>query len=431
MSPLEAGKEIHGTPLVANSPVWQESWGAVWRGTHDKYGDVFIVIYDGESGPALFQEVLPSLKRWKEVSDLGATPGLLGIHEIIETGSSPMLVIENPGDRTLHEVAREHRLELNKLGKVMHAVSKGVLLARSYEIWSTGLCPQIVVKDRGFQGGGWRLMPVAPCAIHHAREVAEGIYVPPEVKPGAEISKLCPDSFALSWMFADLAAGEVIQPRQPAILHQKLPYARLRTLVENGMQPLEGSYGDPKMAQLGIDRWLKEGVEEDIREHRQEERAKTSKLPAFMIGREKLFMQLGIGAVLLIVIGMAVAYVPSLFSVKNTRNTPYGISNLFLGEIMERDAAGAKEYARGAATGQVDRLLAAIKAMEDANLASPFNRAVPQVHGDGKARTVKVDLWGENGDVFMIAEMTIRADDQGIWTVDELFYKELRTVEEE
>ncbi len=427
MKELAPGLEIPETGCRLKQAVLQDSWGEIWRADHSHHGQVFLVLYTTEAGEAVFEEALPGLKRWKEVSNSGMVPNLLPILEIHEETAFPSVLVQDPGGRSLRELASEGPLDVRVIASIIVAVARGLLLARSYEIFSVALSPDMIIEHPGGQAN-WRLLPVAPNARQGALQIWNGRYEPPEIANSQyKLDELSPDVYGLSWMFVDLIAGNFSLRRSSAMIREYVPYPRLRTLIENGVAPRSGSYGDPKLTQIAVERWLKNEAAEDIRAFQAKQPGnKKGKAQQVMQGKGRLIGQILILVLLLGFLICAVAVIPGLFQTQNTVSTPYGLSNLFLEELVQRDAQGAQAYAEGEAEGQVPRILREIEQMEQQALASRFAEAVPQVHGDGATRTVQVDLKGENGDLFMTAEMTIQRQDNGEWRVEQLFYKSTR-----
>ncbi len=429
---LSQGMNAPGGEGVVESCLVREPWGEVWRGSHPRHGAALFVVYTGPHGPALFAEALPGLRRWQQVAQSGTCPELIAIHEIRE-GSPAVVVAADPGGPTLREIAAKGPIEPRKAMTIVRHAARAVLLARSYDTQAAGLSPDLLFQAPAGSPADappWRLLPVGPNAPRAIVHVAGGRYLPPETAGHPSFLELCPDSYGLAWLAVELIAGDFMLPRDHTRIKEWIPYARLRTMLANGLTPAKGSYGDPKLIQLGIDRWLKTEAVEDIAEVEAAKRA-TERPPAlnWIHQHRRTLIQAGVGVLVLLVILCGIYAVPRMLTPGNTTKTPYGVTNLFFEALVARDANKARGLAQGEGAGQVDRILEEIARMERDGLASPFAKAVPQVAGAGPARTVKVDLKGKNNDLFMIAEMTIRETATGDWKVDTLFFEPTRTKE--
>lgn len=427
---LAPGNLIQGTSYVLGDALAEDAWGRLWRARDDQGKEVFAVTYETEAGAALFREALPALKRWREVATPSACPEHLPIVQIEEHGPIPFVLVKDPGGTTLREFSGGKPMDPSGAAKAMTAISGALLRGTSYDIHVHNITPDSIIAVPGDQSTPWRLLPIAPGVKKHADQVWNGRYAPPELARTDDINKLKPDMYALSWMLADLIAGDFSLPRDQSRLKEHLPYPRLRTLLGNGMRPRDGSYGDPKLTEMGLKHWVAADAQDDLAEARramqEAQGGGPAKLKHSIKDNQKIITQAAALLLIVILILAGIFIVPGMLRAKNTVNTPYGLSNLFIEALVERDADKARQYTTGEATGVVETMLREIQAMEDQNQASRFAEGVPVVAGAGNARTVKVDLKGENGDLFMIAEMTIQREDGNEWKVEKLFYKSTR-----
>lgn len=430
MAQRVAGTEIPSLSSTLREPLHRASWGDIWRAEHQSHGAVILVLYDGEGGPDLFREALPGLKRWKTLNETATATEFVTLLEIIEHPTAPATISADPGGPTWKAFTTAASEDPVALVRAVREVALGLVMTRTYDIEVLGIFPDAIVGANP-KGGldakqkPWRLIPVAPGVRRVA--VAEGRYYPPEFTPDCNALQLCPDTYGLVWIAIEALSGEPNLPREPALLHEKVRLQRLRLVLGNGVKPSQGSYGDPKLLQLGLDRWIKNEAEEDLEEIRRAEAAarRTGK-QQFLFEHRRLLIGSAIGFLaLLAVIGCLLA-IPALFIPKSTTGTPVGLSQLFCEALVRRDAAKAKSYTAGEATDQVDRLLADITRMEQENLTSRFAKAAPAVRGAGETRTVKATLFGSAGDAFMDIEFTIREREKGKWTVENLFFQPLR-----
>ncbi|CAN5171959.1 hypothetical protein BH09SUM1_BH09SUM1_32020 [soil metagenome] len=427
MSEFDPQSAVARTSCTLTALVAEEEWGALWRGTHPEKGNVLVVIYGPSvGGLGLYDEAAASLQQWERLASGGTAPGLLKIYQVAREENVVVLVAEDPGGRFLGEFAGDATIGLKDMGRCFAAIARSLIIARAYEIPFVGLTMFGAVEDKSQKDFPWRLLPIAPGA-RRASVLAAGRYAPPELADAASLPELNADSYSLARLWVDVLAQDNSFDFTKEKLREVVPYPRLRTMLNNGLTPAKGAYGDPKLTQIAIDRWLKEAADEDLKEVKETADAAGRSVAQQKLHENKgLLAKVGIGLAAVAVLVLLVMAVPAMFRSTNTNKTPYGTLNLYFAALAKGDTAGAKSYTMGEATPQTDNLKAEIERMEKAGLASKFGEGVPQVHGDGDVRTVKADLKGENHDLFMNVEMTIRKQPMTDWKIDTLFFKPLR-----
>lgn len=425
MATWQAGQAIAGTGLTLRQRLsGEEPWGTIWRTTHQTHGLTITVFYRGDVGRALFEEAQPGLRRWQEL----AGRSIAGLLPILDINPNALCVtVADPGGPTLRERFAAGWQTLREPADALIALAKVLVFTKTYELPAVGITPDTVIETGKNPDAPWCLLPVAPGVRQHAGQMAAGRYTAPEVSGDAPLLDLNSDSYAMSWLALDIYRQDFSAPRDPATLRTELPFPRLRTILGNGLRPTKGVYDDPKFFQLALERWVKNEMAEDWKEEQERQAASVRKpWQQKLHDNQVLLKRVGIGAGSLLLVIFLVMCIPRLFTTSNTEKTPYGTVNLFFERLKAGDVAGAQKYTTGGATIQADALLREIRGMEAKNLTSRFGSAIPQVQGAGDVRTVKIDLKGVNGDLFMMAEMTIRQQPGGIWRVDELYYKPLR-----
>lgn len=425
---LQAGVRLEEAKVLPESVLLRDTWGEIWRASHDTRGPVFLVCYNGPRGAAVLAEARPTLERWQQLAESGQFPHLLEIHEWVQIGGATALIVRNPGGRTFREAfsQRDEKALKSRAGALAN-IAKGLVIAKHYGLHFAGITPDTVVEAQPNSDAPWRLIPVAPGARTNADVLSGGRYLAPELATSDKIDDLNADVYGLSWLAIEAFAGDFLLERNPARLREYVIFQRLRTLLSNGVTPAKGLYSDPKLFQIGLERWAKNEADDDLREVEEARAAagRTKSQQWFHTHRRSLVIGL-VSAVILLILGLGLALMPRLLTASNTTKTPYGVTNLFFEALVARDTNKARSYTTGEATGQVEALMGAIATMEQQNLASRFAKAVPSVQGAGQSRNVKVDLKGRSGDLFMIAEMTLRQADGGTWAIEKLFFEPTR-----
>jgi len=411
--------------LTGASSICREEWGAIYRATHRTYGPVIAVLYAPESR-SLFDAALPGLERWGNIAG-GTVPGLLQIREVNGETDTPLVICTDPGGPTLADYAAEPRA-LKDIAAVFLDAARDLALAKTYEINLAGLTPFTLLLDP--QAKAWKLLPVFPNSARGVKQLTGGRYAPPELEVGARLDELNADSYALARLWVDVLAGMPDRPLTPEAMRELIPHPRLRTLLRNGLTPSRGVYGETKLAQLGIERWLKKEADEDIAEV-EEAAASAQRTPMQQKLHEyrPLLIKAGIAAAILLVLVALLVALPKMFATPKTTKTPYGMLALWGDALVARNAPLARNYTNPGAAAQSDALISDIERMERDALASRLKTVTPNVAGDGNTRTAKIDLYGTSGDLFMKAEATIKADDSGNWKIDTLFFQPQREKE--
>ncbi len=406
-----------------------ESWGEILRVRQDGGKTLLAIAYLGQDGAALYEESRAGLERWTTLAR-DTCPALLKIQEVLVIEGGALLLVEDPGGPPLGAMKRSSPPALANQARMVGALAKLLEQLYAYDLSPVGVSPATIFYDSARPETRWRLAPVAPGAARAAARLAGGRYAAPELAGASAPARLNADVYSLGWLWAELAAGRFDLGRAPQTLETAIPYTRLRTVLRGAVEPRGGRYGEPRLLALAAQNYAKTEAEEDLREVAEAARA-AGRTPwkQWVFERRRLLIQAGAGLALLIVILLALFALPRMFRAGNTLKTPYGAVNLYFESLAERDLARARECAKDWAVNETERLMQRIEFMENEHLASRFKKALPSIHGDGATRTVKADLQGENGDVFMRAEMTIRRQDSGDWLIDNLFFEELRTKE--
>jgi hypothetical protein len=405
-----------------------KAWGGIWHGEHASFGKVLFVIYSTGDGREMLKEALPVLERWKLLAH-GSAPGLLNVLDVKADARVPHVVVKGTDGSTLHTRIHHGQMEVKDRMRAIAAVAKTLSLSKTYEIPFVGIAPWSIIAVQDHDAP-WQLIPVAPGAVKHAKLLNHGKYIPPSIGQG-DINELNPDVFSLSLIGIEAVVGDFHGEESPVAKRDAVPYERLRMILTNGLKQNKGAYDDPKMLQLALERWIKAEADEDIKEHQAKVAASQRTPFQQRVFENRRLLIGGGGAVLgLIFCVFVVICIMNAFSSENTEHTPYGMLNLYFEAIEDGDAAEAKKYATGAAAIVTDNLLAEIRSLEERNLASKFAEAVPRVAGDTGTRTAKIDLKGENGDLFMEAEATIRVEPTGEWRITDLYFKPLRGEQE-
>lgn len=430
MAELEAGAEIPGTNgCTFVEELAAEPWGKIERAKHPGHGDVLLVRYTTGEGRQLFEEAREGLEKWKSIRENNLCLQFLAIHEINGDIDTPYLVIEDGGGRPMADPSIMG-------GDIPQApvvfwewANRAIVEAHDCDFSHIGLSG-LTLFVTGQEDPAYRILPIAPGARKKAALVNGGRYIPEEIESALPLDELNPDSYAAALMTAQWLTGQADPPTHGEAFREAIPYQRLRVAITNGLVPSGGKYGDPKLTEIALRRWFRMEMAEDLKEIREaKEASERTPFQQKLHDNRKLITQGGIGLGVVVLLLILVMALPRMFTTRDTINTPYGLVNLFHAALIEKNAAGAKGYTSGEATPQTDRLLDLINEMQERNLASPFNRAVPQVAGAGGMRTVKTDLRGSAGDTFIQTEMNIQENPDGTWTIVGLFFTPMRELE--
>ncbi|MEQ8820852.1 MAG: hypothetical protein RLY93_11460 [Sumerlaeia bacterium] len=470
---LKAGEAWGPDGFVPETLVLAEAWGEIWRGQLKEADPAFLVVYATEAGRRLYAEAAPHLERWKVLAETFSAPGLLNIRAMHGDAEVPHLLVEDPGGPIVKSLAEEamnlkakaaglkaqantlkgaeakglkgqageleaqaaKTFSLKKEARMAQSAAKASYDALSHGLGPVNLTPLTIVEDPSKVGPAdaenrWRLIPVAPGVSREAALLGGGRYTAPELAAAKAPDEVHADVYAISWIWAECAAGNFELPRKTQALRNAVPFKRLVTILEGGITPRNGQYPDPKMTRLAADRYAKKEADEDATEVLAA-RAAEGRSPAQqkLYENRGLLIKGGIALASVILLIVVILNVKKLVIPTNTTGTPYGVVNLYFDALIDGDADEAKTYASGGGVMHTDMLLADIRRMENEELASKFTTAVPQVSGShAEVRQANVDLKGENGDMFMEAVLTLRKQGEE-WVIEQVLFEPTRTKE--
>jgi hypothetical protein len=428
LAEIEAGQELGTSGYTEVEIHASEPWGMVARGRNAAGQTALVVIYQGDIGRALFEEARPGLEKWQSLCRERLTPALMAIDQISDGPDAPFVVVADPGGQPLALRPPVPVADPRDAVRPMIDVMRAVLSAANFELILPGVSSTTVYIT---PAGGVMLLPVAPGARRHQHLIAGGRYAAPELQGNTPVDEIHAESHAIAWLVAEQVAANRQLPRDQAALASAIPYPRLRTVLRNGMSPINGCYGDEKLTLIALERWVKEQAEEDLGEIREASAAATRKpWQQWLHDHKALIKRIGIPVGGLAGVVLVLMLLVMCLSTPRNPTTPYGMLNLYFEALMTRDAAKTRVYTEGEATPQTDAMLGMIQMMEQGRKASRWNKAVPQVSGSGDVRNVKVDLKGVSGDLFMVAEMTIAKKPDGNWVIRTLFFDSARKDEE-
>ncbi|MCB2153334.1 hypothetical protein KQI84_00480 [bacterium] len=427
MAKLQPGKQIPDSKAVPKELLAEDSWGEIWRAEHDKHGTVILVAFTTPKGAEMLMDGRDGLVNWNKMAG-AEVPQLARVLHVSPTEPLPHLLVEDPGGRTLRAALPDMIDNPVSQGSWAYSIVRGLHQADVYEMAPVGITPDNLIHCPGSQEAPWKIIPIAPRSLLASRTIAGGRYHAKELDTSGKPHDIHADLYSFSWLWLELQAGNFNIPHEPNALKQFVPHKRLATVIANNLQSRNGEFSEPRLAELGVQRWVKHDIKEDLKEFKEKtDAAKRSNFQQYMFENRKWLIQIGLSLFIIICVLLSVLAVKGLFTTSGSRDTPYGIMTLYLDEFVgQRDVTGAQAYTTGQATTQTERLFAEIEDMEQNGKASHMTEAMPVVRGSGNARTVKVDFKGVNNDVFMIAEMNIRANDRGQWVIEEIYYKNKR-----
>ncbi len=424
--------------LTLEDLVTEDGWGELWRGEDEKLGMVLICAFTTDEGKQAFRDTLPSYKKWQSLAATYCS-GLLKVHRIIDEGEIPMLIMENPGGET----AREHFIagweDIKEGGLLAVACLDAIAHARNNALAPIGITPDTIFRNPDGKECPWKLLPVVPESSEYFHLLHGGRYVPPELKDTHHPEELNPDTYSVYWIWAEIVAQDTTIPHDLERLKEFIPYHVLHTLLTNGLIPLKGSYFEARVAVTAIQYWLKYDARDDRidrkkkieAEKRTPAQEKMYKAKEKIWERRKIIIQVAALLIIIGVIGLAGISIKNTFKAQKTPQTAYGLIALYFDALIDRNLEEALKYTQGEGNMGTNLMFEKIKWMEEKHLASRFAQAAPEIRGSGSPRLIRVALKGENGDLFMRAEVTVKKMDSGEWIVEKVFFEPLRKLEEE
>lgn len=245
-----------------DSLVVTETWGEIWRATHDKYGRVLVVAYKRDPGKNLFLACRNAFANWKSLAEAG-TPGLLKIHKIVASGKIPMLLAEDPGGESAHEFFESESATLKKTARMVRACCRTVRRLQNESLTPVGITPHTIFRREGAEDYPAWLLPVTPGVAGDEVRLGDGRYVSPEALRTADISQSNADVYSLAWIWAEMLARNVAIEHDEARLGSYVHYPRAKGVIRKALQFRDGRYPDPKKFEVDAEQWIENDAVSD------------------------------------------------------------------------------------------------------------------------------------------------------------------------
>lgn len=238
-----------------DSLVVSETWGEVWRATHDQLGRILVVAYKRDPGKNLFLACRNAFAQWKTLGEQGV-PGVLKIHKIVASGKIPMVLAEDPGGETVREFFASEAATLKKTARMVRACCRTVRRLQTEGLTPVGLTPDTIFRKEGAEDFPAWMLPVSPGVFGSEVRLGNGRYISPEALLLADPSQSNADVYALAWIWAELLARNHEIDHDEARLGQFVHYPRAKGAIRKALKFKEGRHPDAKRLELEADQWI-------------------------------------------------------------------------------------------------------------------------------------------------------------------------------
>ncbi len=451
MAMCEPGREIPGQGIVTNHLVTEAQWGEIWRAEHQRFGRVLFVAYTTTAGMALFRSSHETLKRWKQSSP--AVDGLLGIREISANSAIPYIVVDDPGGETLREAASDKLDPIDplQLARWFRALCETLGNAYNLNMLLINPTPDSIIIDPAKKTNPLRIVPIAPDATELAPLLADGKYTAPEL-PGSSQPKLInADSYATAWMFVDAILQHDELPRHVEDLKAAVPTPKLVQILTVGLFSQGGSYGDARIMEGALKRYIRTDAETDLKVLRRNQekvqkdlqkemkkaqkegkaapvRSSTDEAPVRISkvtrkspetiakkkkrGGNSFAKTAGVVAIFAAVAAGVVFGMTKYLYKPPQPKTAYATAAEYFRDVGRRNASGAAALSSGAAQEQTRTMVGEL----DGTGVKGVSSVATTLGADG-AHTAKTEVRGANEEVLMYVSAELREESPGSWRV--------------
>ncbi len=458
MAMCESGREIPGQGIVTNHLVVEGAWGELWRAEHQRFGRVLFVAYTTTAGMKLFNTSLETLKRWKQSSP--AVDGLLGIREISAETAVPYVVVDDPGGETLREASADKLDPVDplQLARWFRALSETLGNAYNLNLLLINPTPDTIILDPTRKSNPLRIVPVAPDANETAPLLADGRYTAPELPGSAQPKLINADSYAIAWMLVDCILQRDDLPQHVEDLREALPTPKLTQVLTAGLFSQGGSYGDARILEGALKRWIRNDAEQDLKILRrdrekavkelQKEARKAKKegrevpadsvtdaasIPISKVARkppetvEKKKKKSGgtlaktAGIVLLFAaVAAAVVFGMTKFLYKPPEpKTAFATAAEYFEDVERGDLNGATTLA---ASGVQPKTKALLEELEKTGNVKGNSGVTTALTPQGR-QTARTEIRGRNEEVLMFVTIQLEEESQGTWRVTDVVWR--------
>lgn len=262
MTMFSPGDRSEKIGMTLDSLVASESWGEIWRATHDKLSKVLVVAYKREEGKNLFLAAQEGFETWKRLAESG-TRGLLRIHKIVSSGKIPMLIVEDPGGETAREFFSSEAATLKKTARMVRACCRTLQALEQERLLPVGITPDTIIRKEGEEDYPSFLIPVSPGIFGDAVRVGDGRYLSHDALLLGDQQNVNADVYSLAWIWAELLARNHKIDHQASRLRHHVHYPKLREIIRKTLVFRDDRYMDPKKLEFEADQWLENDAASD------------------------------------------------------------------------------------------------------------------------------------------------------------------------
>lgn len=262
MTMFTPGDRSEKIGMTLDSLVASESWGEIWRATHDKLSKILVVAYKREEGRNLFLAAREGLDIWKRLAESGK-PGLLRIHKIVSSGKIPMLIVEDPGGETAREFFGSDAATLKKTARMVRDCCHTLTALQSEHLRPVGVTPDTIIRKEGDKDYPSYLIPVSPGVFGDAVRLGDGRYVSPDALLLGDRESVNADVYSLAWIWAELLARDHTLDHQASRLRDTVHYPKLREIIRKALVFRDDHYPDPRKLEFEADQWLENDATAD------------------------------------------------------------------------------------------------------------------------------------------------------------------------
>lgn len=262
MTMFTPGDRSEKIGVTLDTLVTSESWGEIWRATHDKLSRVLVVAYKREEGKNLFLAAREGFDTWKRLAQSGK-PGLLKIHKIVSSGKIPMLVVEDPGGETAREFFSSDAATLKKTARMVRDCCRTLRALGSEHLLPLGITPDTIIRKEGDKDYPSYLIPVSPGVFGDAVRLGEGRYISPDALLLGDCENVNADVYSLAWIWAELLARNHEIDHHSSRLSGTVHYPRLREIIQKALVFRNDQFLDPKKLEFEADQWLENDAAAD------------------------------------------------------------------------------------------------------------------------------------------------------------------------
>lgn len=405
--------------------ICEEAWGEIWRAQRKDGKPVILVAYTTPEGDELFEEAVECLEKWRKCAEGTVAQHLLKINELNQ-GAIPYLLADDPGGPTIREMMNaleeeESSLPLETQGKFANSVAKAMTASETYGFDPIGFSPDTIFKNERDKDFPFQLLPVAPGTVCQAALLCGGRYFPPEMEGAPDPKKIHPDSYSLATIWVDIFRRDLESdfPENPI---EQVPFEGLRFILQLCLKPEGGSYSDPNTVMMGIDRWVRKAMKEDIAEFREKElRRKRGPLVSYFVANWPVFKKIGSVGLLIGAIGLGGYFLLTsrMFDAPRRKQEPEDVVFMLFEDILNGGGSFLAEYGKSPTVrDQVNSMLAIIEDLEDSGQITKWNRYQTTVLGSGSNRTAKVDLIDNSEQRFARVLIPLRQGQNIEWSIN-------------